>query len=141
VVLFLAGVIGTFPLFVPPFFLPLYTNALGLSSSTGAAVVAIFNFSSAIGRLLCGFVSDKIGPVNTLLVALILDAISLFVLWPVSESIGPLIVFVIISGAANGGFFAVMPVVVGASFGSARVSVVMGMVVTGWAAGYLLVSR
>ncbi|OQE84800.1 hypothetical protein PENNAL_c0026G05211 [Penicillium nalgiovense] len=31
-----------------------------------------------------------------------------------------------------------MPTVVGNTFGSARVSVVMGMVVTGWAGSYLL---
>jgi hypothetical protein len=40
---------------------------------------------------------------------------------------------------ANGGFFATMPTVVGNVFGSARVSVSMGMMVTGWAGGYLLV--
>lgn len=58
---------------------------------------------------------------------------------PVSDSLAPLIVFVIVSGAANGGFFATMPTVVGSVFGSARVSVAMGMIVTGWAGGYLMV--
>jgi MFS family permease len=139
VFLFLTGVIGTFPLFVPPFFLPLYTHALGLSSSTGAGAVALFNFSSAVGRLGCGVVSDRIGPVNTLLIGLLLDALSLFVIWPVSESLGPLFFFVFVSGVSNGAFFAVMPLVVGMVFGSARVSVVMGMVVSGWAAGFVMV--
>ncbi|KAJ9205269.1 putative monocarboxylate transporter [Paecilomyces variotii] len=137
-VLFAAGAVATFPLFVPPFFLPLYANSLKLSSSIGAGLVAAFNFSSAIGRLICGFGSDSVGPLNTLFVSLLLSAISMLVLWPVSESLGPLVAFVIINGMANGGFFATMPTVIGNVFGSARVSVAMGMIVTGWAGGYLL---
>ncbi|RDW70694.1 uncharacterized protein DSM5745_08205 [Aspergillus mulundensis] len=136
--LFLAGAIATFPLFVPPFFLPLYTSSLGMKSSLGAGVVAAFNFSSALGRLMCGFFSDTLGPLNTLFLSLLLSAVSMLVLWPVSNSIGPLVAFVIINGMANGGFFSTMPTVVGNVFGSARVSVAMGMIVTGWAGGYLL---
>jgi MFS family permease len=138
--LFLAGAVATFPLFVPPFFLPLYSASLGLAPSAGAGLVAGFNFSSAVGRLCCGFMSDSIGPVNTLLISLILSAVSMLAIWPVSESLGPLVVFVIVNGAANGGFFSTMPTVVGSVFGSRRVGVAMGMIVTGWAGGYLMVS-
>lgn len=60
-------------------------------------------------------------------------------LWPVSNSIGPLIAFVLINGSANGGFFSTMPTVVGNVFGSARVSVAVGMIVSGWLGGYLMV--
>ncbi|KAL2815650.1 MFS general substrate transporter [Aspergillus cavernicola] len=136
--LFLAGAIATFPLLVPPFFLPLYTSSLNMPSSVGAGVVAAFNFSSALGRLMCGFCSDSLGPLNTLFVSLLLSAVSMLVLWPVSNSIGPLVAFVIINGVSNGGFFSTIPTVVGNVFGSARVSVAMGMIVTGWAGGYLL---
>ncbi|KAL3496519.1 major facilitator superfamily domain-containing protein [Aspergillus germanicus] len=136
--LFLVGAIATFPLLVPPFFLPLYTDSLGMKSSVGAGVVVAFNFSSALGRLMCGFCSDALGPLNTLFLSLTLSAVSMLVLWPVSNSIGPLIAFVIINGMSNGGFFSTMPTVVGNVFGSARVSVAMGMIVTGWAGGYLL---
>lgn len=69
-----------------------------------------------------------------------LSAVSMLALWPVSSTLGPLIAFVIINGAANGGFFSTMPTVVGAVFGSRRVGVAMGMIVTGWAGGYLMVS-
>ena len=129
---------ATFPLFVPPFFLPLYARSIGQSAQVGAALVAAFNFSSAVGRVLCGLLGDKLGSVNSLLVSLIVSAISMLVLWPVSTSLAPLIVFVVINGMGNGGFFAIMPTVVGNVFGSARVSVAMGMIVTGWTGGYLL---
>lgn len=83
-VLFLAGAIATFPLLVshlsisdmrdnsltissqvPPFFLPLYAVSMGLSSKTAAALVAAFNFSSAIGRIGAGFAADRLGSLNT----------------------------------------------------------------------------
>ena len=139
-ILFIASGIATFPLFVPPFFLPLFTNTLGMSSSTGAGVVAAFNFSSAIGRLICGLCCDTIGPLNTLFTSLLLSAVSMLVLWPLSESLGPIITFAIINGVANGGFFSTMPTVISNVFGSARVSVAMGMTITGWVGGYLMVS-
>lgn len=130
---------ATFPLPVAPFFLPLYCATVGLTPSTGAGLVAGFNFSSAVGRICCGFLADSIGPVNTLFLSLILSALSMLVIWPVSESLAPLIVFVVINGAANGGFFSTMPTVTGNLFGSQRVGVAMGMLVSGWAPGYLMV--
>jgi MFS family permease len=136
--LFLAGFVGTFPLFVPPFFLPLYSKSLGFSSKTGAGLVAGFNFSSAVGRVLCGFLCDRIGPLNTLFGALFTGALSTLALWPISQSLAPLAVFVVVNGMANGGFFATMPTVISNIFGSARVGVAMSMIVTSWAGGYLM---
>jgi len=139
--IFFASAIGTFPLYVPPFFIPLYTKASGLSSSTGAGLVAGFTLASAVGRIMCGLACDRIGAVNTLIVSLILTGISMLVIWPASHSLGPLIIFVLISGAANGGFFSTMPTVVSNVFGSARVSIAMSMTITGWVGGYLMVRR
>ncbi|KAJ6156671.1 hypothetical protein N7497_005556 [Penicillium chrysogenum] len=102
VLLFAMGAIATFPLLVPPFFLPLFTASLGMSSATGAGIVAAFNFSSALGRLLCGLCSDIVGPLNTLFISLLLSALSMLIIWPISTSLGPLIVFVIVNGWAGG---------------------------------------
>ncbi|KAG9764963.1 MFS general substrate transporter, partial [Aureobasidium melanogenum] len=118
--IFMAGAIGTFPLLVPPFFLPLYASSVGLPTGAGAGLVAGFNFASAVGRIGCGFLSDAIGPLNTLLASFVLTAVSMLALWPLSQTLAPLVIFVIINGAANGGFFSTMPTVVGNVFGSAR---------------------
>jgi MFS family permease len=132
ILIFVAGAIATFPLFVPPFFLPLYARSVGLSSAAGAGLVAGFNFASALGRVGFGMMADKAGPLNSLFIGLALCATSMLVMWPVSDSLAPLILFVLINGAANGSFFATMPTVVGNLFGSIRVAVAMGMVVTSW---------
>ncbi|RKK67504.1 hypothetical protein BFJ69_g14448 [Fusarium oxysporum] len=136
--LFLSGVIATFPLFVPPFFLPLYCQSMQLKPSVGAAMVAIFNFSGALGRIGFGLLCDLFGPLNILFVTLLLTGISMLVLWPFSNTLVPLAIFAIWNGVASGGFFAVMPTVVGSVFGSHKMPIAMGMIVTGWAGGYLM---
>lgn len=157
----LAGAVATFPLLVPPFFLPLYATSIGLPSSTAAALVAGFNLSSAVGRIGSGFLSDRLGPLNTLASALTLNGMSMLALWPVSTKFSSLVAFCIINGkwsrdgriskglnrltrygagAAAGPFFSLMPTVAGQVFGSARVSIALGMLVTGWGGGYLMVS-
>lgn len=136
--LFLCGLIATFPLFVPVFFIPLYAGSFGIPSLAGAGLVAAFQFASFIGRIGGGALADGIGALNTLVLSLFLNAVSMLLIWPLATSIGPLVVFVILNGAANGTFFATMPTVVANIFGSQRVGVVMGMVVTAWTGGYLL---
>lgn len=101
-------------------------------------MVATFNASSAIGRIGFGLLCDHLGALNLLFTALLLSGVSMLALWPFSESLALLVVFAIWNGAANGGFLAVMPTVVGSVFGSQKVPLVMGMVVTGWAGGYLM---
>jgi predicted MFS family arabinose efflux permease len=140
VIMFVACAIATFPLLVPAFFLPLYSSSVGLSSSTGAGLLAGFNFSSAVGRFLAGLLSDKLGPLNTLIISLMLNAICMLALWPLSTTLGPLAAFAVVSGASNGMYFATTPTVVGNTFGSARVSVAFGMIVAGWGPGYFMVS-
>lgn len=140
VLMFTSGAVATFPLLVPAFFLPLYSNSIGLSSTAGAALLAGFNFSSAIGRILGGVFADKLGPLNSLFTSLMLSAVTMLALWPASTTIVPLAAFSVVNGASNGMYFAIMPTVVGNIFGSARVSVALGMMVTGWGPGYLMVS-
>lgn len=136
--LFVAGAVGTFALFVPPFFLPLFASSIGLSSSTGAGIVAAFNACTALGRFGAGFVCDRYGPANMLLLTMALNAISMLALWPVSGSIGPLIAFAAINGIANGAFFVTMPTAISRMLGPGQAVVGMGMAITGWTGGYLM---
>jgi MFS family permease len=102
VTIFVSAALGTFPLFVPPFFLPLYGESMGLSHSSSAGLVAGFNLASAVGRIGFGQLADVVGPINALVLTFFLNTISLLVIWPVSHTLGPLIVFVIATGIAAG---------------------------------------
>jgi MCP family monocarboxylic acid transporter-like MFS transporter 3 len=136
--IFLAGSTGVFALFVPPYFLPLFAQSLGLSSTVGAYIVAGFNLCAALGRFGGGLLCDRIGAVNTFLLASLLNAISMFAIWPVSNMLPTLSVFAFLNGLANGAFFTTLPTVIGNIYGPARSGVAMGMTTTGWSLGYFI---
>lgn len=100
--IWLASAIATFPLLVPPFFLPLYGQSIGLSSFASAALVSGFNLSSAVGRITFGQLSDIVGPVNSLIVAMLINSIGLLLIWPLSSELAPLILFVVLGGLSMG---------------------------------------
>ena len=135
---FLAGAIGTFALFVPTFFLPLFAHSIGLSASTGAGIVAGFNACTAIGRFGAGFACDRFGSTNMLLLTMALNAVSMLAIWPVSNTIGPLVAFAAVNGIANGSFFVTMPTTIGRLVGPGQAAIGMGMAITGWTGGYLM---
>ncbi|ETW79330.1 MFS monocarboxylate transporter [Heterobasidion irregulare TC 32-1] len=138
ILLFLGSALATFPILVPAFFIPLYANSLGASAFTASALLALFNLSSAVGRVGFGALGDRIGPISALALTLLLAAVSMLAIWPVSASLAPLVVFIVLNGIGNGGFFSTMPSVIGHMYGSSRVASALAMVVTGWAFGYLL---
>lgn len=139
VLLFIGSGIASFPLLVPPFFIPLYASSLGISAGIGSLLLASFNLSSAFGRVGFGYLCDIIGPISSLCLALTVSALSMLAIWPVSTSLAPLVIFIIISGAGNGGFFSTMPSVVTHMYGNSRVASALAMIVSAWTGGYVLV--
>ena len=61
----MAGAIGVFALFVPPFFLSLFASSIKLTATTGAALTGTGG-STALGRLLSGWLCHRIGLFNSL---------------------------------------------------------------------------
>lgn len=133
----LTGAVGTFALFVPPFFLPLFARSIGLSASTGAALVAGFGLSTTVGRLIAGFGCDQIGSLNTLSITMLVNAISMLAIWPVSSTLAPLVLFAAMNGLANGAFFVACPVAVAHMVEPGRASIMMGLNSSTWVLGYL----
>ena len=107
----LASAVSTFALFVPMFFLSLFAHSIGLSASTGAGMVAAFNACAAIGRLVAGF--DRLGSTNMLFLIMALNSVCMLAIWPIPNTIGPLIVFAVVKGVANGAFFITMSTAIG----------------------------
>lgn len=135
------GAVATFPLFVPPFLLPLYASSLGLSGQTGASILAAWNFASTLGRIGMGFGADRVlGPVNSMIFSLLIVGLSALALWPFASSLGLIVFFSIVNGVGSGGFFSLMPSVVGAIFGD-DITTVMSMLSTSWFFGYFMVCR
>jgi MFS family permease len=133
----IAGAIGVFALFVPPFFLPLFAKSIGLTASTGAGLVAGFGGSTAIGRLVSGWICDRIGAFNTLTITLLINSLSMFAIWPVSSSLPPLLIFAVVNGLANGSFFVALPTAV-ASLAPGSAAASISLATSFWTPGYLL---
>lgn len=125
------GAIACFSHFVPPFFLPLYSNSTGLSNANSALILEAWNISSAVGYIAMGLGADTIlGPINSLLLSLIVFGLSVMVLWPLLSSLALLLAFSILNGVGSGGFFSLMPVVARRVFGSALAGNALSMLVT-----------
>ena len=140
VLLFVGSGIATFPLLVPPFFIPLYANSVGASATLASGLLAIYNLSSAVGRVGFGFLSDFIDPISSLFLSLMINALSMLAIWPVSSSVAPLVVFIVMNGMSSGGFFSLIPSVVSSVYGNTRTANALAMTVSGWGFGYFFVS-
>ena len=138
VLLYLGSFIATFPLLVPPFFIPLYASSIDISGNLGSVLLALFNITSTLSRVGLGRFCDVVGPLSSLSVAIVLSAIRMLVIWPESNSLAPIVLFILINGFGNGGFFATMPNVV-AHVDDTNVRVAFAMVVTSWSVGYIMV--
>jgi MFS family permease len=138
VLLFLGSGIAVFPLLVSPFFIPMYAPSLNISAHSASVLLGLFNIASGFGRVGLGYFCDVVGPLNSLCVAIVLSAISALAIWPASNSLAPFVVFILINGLGNGGFFATIPTVV-ASVYSSKLRVAFALVVASWSVGYLMV--
>ncbi|KAH9171481.1 major facilitator superfamily domain-containing protein [Lactarius sanguifluus] len=140
VLLFLGSGITTFPLLVPtrsaPSSFRSTPNSVGASASLASGPLATFNLASAVGRVGFGVLGDTVGPITALVLALTVNALSMLTIWPASSSIAPLVAFIVINGFGSGGFFSLIPSVVGSVYGNTRTANALAMTVSGWAFGY-----
>jgi MFS family permease len=88
-------------MFVPLFMLPAYGISHHMSDGMSNYLLAIINGASFFGRVLPGIFSDKLGRLNTLVVAGVTTAILAFC-WPLAKTNASIIVFSVFFGFASG---------------------------------------
>lgn len=95
--------------------LPAYSTSRGFSPQTAFNIIAILNAGSAFGRSFSGYISDKIGRYNTMIVTLVLSLMTILVLWlPVKrESIVQFYIFAPLFGFGSGSIISMAPVCLG----------------------------
>jgi MFS family permease len=93
-----------------------FTTDLGFETFTAAIIVSVIGIGSIIGRLVMGFVADKIGSVNSLIFTSLLLSASL--LWLVfSRELWMLYVFAIFFSFAYGGEVPQVPLLITQFYG------------------------
>ncbi|KAJ9652900.1 hypothetical protein H2198_007853 [Neophaeococcomyces mojaviensis] len=82
---------------------------------TGFYLISVMNGVSSIGRLVTGYISDKFGRFNTLLISAIIALISMLVIWlPFGQHhLGALYAFIAIFGFMTGCWMALVPACIG----------------------------
>lgn len=108
VMFLIASNIGLFGYFIPYFFLPSYATFLGLSDSQGSALVAVTAACNFVGRILTGFLADRIGKINTNMLFTLITSLSCLLIWAFASTYGSLMAFSCVFGLTSGSFFALL---------------------------------
>ncbi|KAH6672264.1 major facilitator superfamily protein [Halenospora varia] len=94
--------------------LPTYALGQGFSSATAFNVIAILNAGSALGRSFSGYLSDRYGRFNTMLLTLTLTLVVTFGLWlPVGHHVVLFYFFAPVFGFGSGSIISMAPVCIG----------------------------
>ncbi len=118
---------------------PIAQNMIGMSVDEATAVVSILALFNAAGRVAAGYISDKIGRINTLTIMLALGIAGLLLLF--FSGTGSFVTFYIgvsVVGICFGSFMGVFPAFTAGQFGQKNNSVNYGIMFIGFAiAGYV----
>jgi MFS family permease len=123
--------------FLPLVHLVIFALDIGLSQKSALFALSFLGGSSTVGRLMMGYVSDRIGRKQTLGLNLALQVFSWF--WIMGTyNAWMLIVFAVSFGFSYGGVNAVFPSIVGDYFGRLKAASVIGAIfsITGVSAAF-----
>ncbi|KAJ5958933.1 uncharacterized protein N7479_006083 [Penicillium vulpinum] len=98
-------------LFCPINYLPSMGVSIGMSKDMAIYTISITNATSIFGRILPGFVADRVGHLNVMVFIAFLSGLSILAYWlPVAfyPSTGAIIGFAALYGLASGGFVSLM---------------------------------
>ena len=115
--------------FLPLVHLVIFALDLGLSRESSLAAMSSLGAASALGRLIMGAISDRIGRKTTLGLSTALQAFSWF--WILgTRSSWMLILFAGIFGLSYGGVSAIFPSIIGDYFGRLKAASLIGAIFT-----------
>jgi len=100
------SVIGLMGYFIPYFFVPANATHLGFTSTQGSTLIAIMSASNFVGRILVGFIGDRIGRLNADIIFTFCASLSSLLVWNFAFSYGVLIAFSVLFGLFCGSYFA-----------------------------------
>jgi predicted MFS family arabinose efflux permease len=101
-------------LFIPLAYISSYAAAQGFSDVSSYQTLVMLNVGSFFGRVLPGYIADRIGRYNTNVIVILLAIISVFGIWlPFGANIVGLAIFTILFGFASGSNISMAPVSIG----------------------------
>lgn len=119
----------------------LATASMGTAAFAAVAIIAVGN---AMGRLVAGYLSDKIGRITTLLSVLLFQAVLMFIAIPVTGNDSPAVIIVLLAafiGFNFGSNLAIFPTFTKIYWGLKNFGFNYGFVLTAWGVGGLIFPR
>lgn len=112
--LVVASTFGFFAMFIPINYVILQAQTEGISPSIASYLLSILNAGSMPGRVLPGYLGDKLGRFNVMISMCVLSFLSILVLWLPGSLLAPrsapvYIIFSILYGFASGAFVGMVP--------------------------------
>ncbi|KAF9093806.1 hypothetical protein BGX23_002906 [Mortierella sp. AD031] len=136
--LFIAGIFVVSGYFTPFYFINSYAIQHGVDKSTAALMVGLMNGASAVGRIVMGLVSDKIGSMNSLCISTFAATLTLFFLWTFAKTTAMMFIFSIAYGLCCGAYLSSTVSVSAAIAGLDRLGSVTGILYAGMAIGSMI---
>jgi len=117
---------------------PVAQNMIGMTAAEAAVAVSVLAMFNTLGRILAGFISDKIGSVNTILGVFLVSVLGLGLLFISGEGgVATFYIGVCIVGLCFGSIMGIYPGFTASQFGGRNNSVNYGIMFIGFAAaGY-----
>jgi MFS family permease len=101
-------------LFVPLAYICSYATAQGFPTSMSYNILIFLNVGSVFGRILPGYLADRMGRYNTNIIVIFFAILSIYgVWWPLGSAAGGLTAFALLFGFASGSNISLAPVCLG----------------------------
>ncbi|MCJ1265419.1 hypothetical protein MMC22_005296 [Lobaria immixta] len=101
-----------FGMFLPFTYIVLEAEYYGMSANLAGYLVSILNAVSIFGRTVPGYVADRMGRFNTMIVTAYLSAILVLALWIPAQGNVPIILFSTFYGFSSGAFVSLAPALI-----------------------------
>lgn len=105
----IAACLFFFGMFLPFNYIVVSGERNGMSAALAAYLVSILNAASVVGRILPGWLGDKVGRYNTMVIISYLSGILVLALWLTTSSNLPTILFAAFYGFTTGAFVSLAP--------------------------------
>ncbi|KAI0015569.1 monocarboxylate permease-like protein-like protein [Xylariomycetidae sp. FL0641] len=98
--------------YVPYNFVILEAERYGMRAELAAYLIPIFNVGGSIGRIAPGWLADRVGRFNIMVLVAFFSALTVLGLWIPGRSPGAVLAFSVLYGFGSGAFVALAPAVV-----------------------------
>ncbi|KAI9836008.1 MAG: hypothetical protein M1837_003542 [Sclerophora amabilis] len=101
-----------FGLFLPFNYIILQATSDGMSPGLASYLLSMLNAASLFGRIIPGYIADRIGRYNVMIVMTYFSAITVLAIWLPARSNAPTIIFAILYGFGSGAFVSMAPALI-----------------------------